>query len=128
MNRNRSRAIVWIALAAMMLRALLPDGWMPSGGGVAATMLTICTMDGPMRVALGDDGQPLKKQPAQHSSGSHEVCPFAMAQHFAAPITLAAVPAPGIAQPFLYGKIVSGTPGGRDLYTPQSLRGPPALV
>ncbi|MBS0273926.1 MAG: hypothetical protein JSR55_05885 [Proteobacteria bacterium] len=125
MNRNRSRAIVWIALAAMMLRALLPDGWMPSSGGTAAAMLTICTMDGPMRVALGDDGQPLKKQ---HNSGSRELCPFAMAQHFAAPVTLAAVPAPGIVQPFLYGKIASGTSGGRDLYTPQSLRGPPALT
>ena len=128
MNRNRSRAVVWIALAAMMLRALLPDGWMPSGGGAAAAMLTICTMNGPMRVALGDDGQPLKKQPAKHDGGGHEVCPFAAAQHFAAPIVLAAIPAPGIAHPFLYGKIASGISSGRDLYTPQSLRGPPALV
>jgi hypothetical protein len=128
MNRRHSRAIACIALAAMMLRALLPDGWMPASGGKAEAMLTICTMDGPVRVALGDDGQPLKKQPAKHNGGSHEMCPFAMAQHFAAPLALATVPAPGIVQPFLYGKIASGTSSGRDLYTPQSLRGPPALT
>ena len=127
MNR-RSRAIAVIALAAMMLRALLPDGWMPAGGNDAGTMLTICTMDGPVRMVLGDDGQLHKQQPADHNKGSHEVCPFAAAQHFAAPISLASLAAPSAAAPVLYGKAATEISGARDFYSPQSLRGPPALA
>jgi hypothetical protein len=128
MNRNRSRTIAVIALAAMVLRALLPDGWMPASSASAGTLLTICTMDGSVQMALGDDGQPHKQQPANHNSGSHEVCPFAAAQHFAAPISLASLTAPSIAAPILYGNTATETSGARDFYSPQSLRGPPALA
>jgi hypothetical protein len=128
MNRNRSRAIAVIALAAMMLRALLPDGWMPASSAGAETLLTICTMNGPVRVALGEDGQPQKQQPAKHNSGSHEICPFAAAQHFAAPISLASVAIPSVAAPALYGEAAAKISGARDLYSPQSPRGPPSLV
>lgn len=127
MNRNRSRAIAIIALAAMMLRALLPDGWMPASSASAGTLLTICTMNGPVRIALGDDGQP-QKPPAKHDSRSHETCPFAAAQHFAGPISLASVAAPSAAAPVLYGEAGTAITGARDLYSPQSLRGPPALA
>lgn len=126
MNRNRSRAIAVIALTAMMLRALLPDGWMPAGGTSAGTLLTICTMNGPVRMALGADGQP-QKQPAKHDSRSHEICPFAAAQHFAAPISLASLTAPHVAAPVLYGSAATEISHARDVYSPQSLRGPPAF-
>jgi hypothetical protein len=128
MNRNRSRAIAVIALAAMMLRALLPDGWMPTSSANAGAVLTICTMDGPARVVLGDDGQPHKQQPAGHNSGGREVCPFAAAQHFAAPVNLASLTAPSVAAPVLYGKAATEISGARDLYAPQAPRGPPHLA
>lgn len=126
MNRNRSRAIAVIALAAMMLRALLPDGWMPASSASAGTLLTICTMNGPVRVALGEDGQP-QKQPAKHDGRSHETCPFAAAQHFAAPVGLPSVTAPSLVALFLHENAADAVLKVSDLYTPQSPRGPPAL-
>jgi hypothetical protein len=128
MNRNRRRILACLALAAMMLRALLPDGWMPAATGGAGTVLTICTMDGPVRVALGDDGQPLKKQPAQHNGGSHEICPFAAAPHFATPIHLVAATTPSAAYFSALLPIAAGTPPGRDTHSPQSPRGPPGFA
>ncbi|HEY7979728.1 MAG TPA: DUF2946 family protein [Rhizomicrobium sp.] len=125
MNRNRSRAVAVIALAAMTLRALLPDGWMPANSASAGSLLTICTMNGPVRVAMGD-GQP-QKQPAKHDSRSHETCPFAAAQHFAASVGLPSVAAPSLTTLSLYENVADADFRARDLYAPQSPRGPPAF-
>lgn len=126
MNRSRSRVLAVIALAAMMLRALLPDGWMPASSASAGTLLTICTMNGPVRVAVGEDGQP-QKQPAKHDSRSHETCPFAAAQHFAAPVSVPSVALPSLAFLSPYANVADTAFGARDLYAPQSPRGPPAF-
>jgi hypothetical protein len=126
MKRRRSHAIVCLALAALMLRALLPEGWMPSSGDGA--VLTICTMDGPVRMAVDDHGQPLKKQPAGHDSASQGVCPFAAAQHFATSGGALTVMAPPVAFLVPFRPAVFVTPHRRAPYTPQSLRGPPAFA
>ena len=74
---HRSAAIS-LALCAMVLRALLPDGWMPSAG--AGSPLVICTADGTHR-----DG---KTTPAQDRS--HAPCAFAAAAPLSPPATLSA--------------------------------------
>ena len=83
-------AAVSLALCAMLLRALLPDGWMPAA--TAGTPFVICSVDG---VRSGG------KQPADPArESSHAPCAFAAAAHLAPPVFApVALPAPSNAQP-----------------------------
>jgi hypothetical protein len=83
MKRNFSLVAVHIALAAMLLRALTPAGWMPSAEA-AGSPITICTMSGPVQLVVGPDGQPIKKQ-NQDDARHRDLCPFATAPHMAQP-------------------------------------------
>jgi hypothetical protein len=124
MIRSIRFAAVHLALAAMVLRALLPAGWMP--GASAGTPLVVCTMNGPELLALGADGKPLKHQPAD--ARHHEMCPFAAAAALAAPSAAA--------EPALPGHAVRGAQDiartyvftGAGSYAPQSPRAPPAFA
>ena len=69
-------AAVGLALAAMLLRALLPDGWMPVAG---PSPFTICSVD-----AGHHDG----KSPADQEH-SHAPCSFAAAAPLAPPVMAA---------------------------------------
>jgi len=109
-------AIRHLALAALILRALLPAGWMPDAQGG----LTICS------ATLGvihHDGAP------GHSDGKHaqEECPFA-----AAPQLASAPQLPQLALPARHAfaaatdRIYAGEVWAR--FTPQSPRAPPAIA
>jgi hypothetical protein len=128
MTRRIRLAGVHIALAAMLLRALLPAGWMPNSAPSAGAPFVICAMDGAAHLASGSDGQPLKHQPDQNNDRSHEMCPFAAAPHLATPSKLSVLPRPSLAPSTvpntLYGDRTEDV--GRD--TPQSPRGPPTFV
>lgn len=76
---HRSAAIS-LALCAMVLRALLPDGWMPSAG--AGSPLVICAADGTHPGGKAPAG------PAQERS--HAPCAFAAAAPLSPPAMLAA--------------------------------------
>lgn len=82
-------AIRHVALAALILRAMLPTGWMPD----ARAGLTICSLDSGISSShLGTvhhDGTP-----SDHGKTSHEECPFAAAAHFAPPPQNAALALP----------------------------------
>jgi hypothetical protein len=67
------RGLKQLALIAMIVRALMPVGWMPSAG--VDTPFVVCTMNGPVQQAPDRD-----KLPAGH----HDICPFAAAPHLAA--------------------------------------------
>jgi len=83
MSATFARPAFALALAAMLLRALLPAGWMPSTG-LTPALITICTMDGPQRVAPPDSGKPA---PDQHTHDrANAPCAFAAAAPFA-PLT-----------------------------------------
>jgi hypothetical protein len=73
-----------LALAAMLMRGLLPAGWMPNPDGAAGSPIIICTMGGPQHVhpthAPRDD--------------SGKVCPFAVMAHLAAAASPAALALP----------------------------------
>jgi len=94
MNRSFRLATVHIALAAMMLRALMPAGWMPNSEASAGVPITICTMDGQVHLTLGPDGQPFKKQQNQDDTRHHDLCPFAAAPQMAQPATSASLALP----------------------------------
>lgn len=105
-----------LAIIALIARALLPAGWMPSAEG-----LTICSA-GTLGV-IHHDGAP------GHSDGktSQQECPFAAAPH------LAAAPAvPQLALPALHhfaaliDRAYAATVSAH--FTPQSPRAPPSIV
>ena len=110
-------AIRHLALAALILRALLPTGWMPD----AQSGLTICSVN-TLGVIHHDDAP-------GHSDGktSQEECPFAAAPHFAATpdapkLGLPAFHAFTAATDRAYAVAVSAH------FTPQAPRGPPSIV
>ena len=128
MFRTFRLAGIHLALAALMLRALMPDGWMPNTALAGGMPIALCTIDGPVNLVVGLDGKPAPQDPA-HNDGRHvDVCPFAAAPHFAT-VTPSVVPdlpfaeashTPRLAQPGIFG--------GVRRHTPQSPRAPPSFV
>ncbi len=122
MTRARLAAI-HLAIAAMLLRALLPVGWMPDATGTTA--FAICTMD-----ASGHHAQqqlPGKPDPADGQHG-HDECPFAAAHHVAAPSVAGRLAAPsfvGHVADFSHPMTDSGRVAE---YGPHSPRAPPHLA
>jgi hypothetical protein len=83
MTRTLKLAGVQIALVAMLLRALLPVGWMPDTAANSGSPFIICTVNGPIHAAhLPDTG---KHQPGHDDSRQNDACPFAASIHFATP-------------------------------------------
>ncbi|HWU54490.1 MAG TPA: DUF2946 family protein [Rhizomicrobium sp.] len=106
-----------LAFVALVMRALLPAGWMPAADG-----LTICSVD---TVQQGDHG----KAPAPKNSqdAHHDICPFAAAPHLAAvpdlpQMTLPVFHAFAAATDRAYAAAVMAH------FTPQSPRAPPSIV
>jgi hypothetical protein len=116
MYRSTRTAAVSLALVAMLLRALLPAGWMPSSASGQA--LVICTLQGPVRI----DPTPHKPAAPQH----HNVtCPFAAAPQLAGP-QADIIPLPptlriGASDVF----VIAATPSERARYSPNAPRAPP---
>jgi len=127
MMRNLRFAAIYVALAAMMLRALLPAGWMP-GTFASGSALVVCTMSGPVDLVLGADGKPLKHHSSEGDARHHEMCPFAGAPHLASPSAIAgaALPSYAIAAAFEVSRVVFAARATR--YSPQSPRAPPHLA
>jgi len=104
-----------LALAALILRALLPSGWMPD----AQAGLIICSAQ--TLGVIHHDGAP------DHGKTSQEECPFAAASH------LAPTPdAPKLVLPAFHAfaaqidRAYAITVSAR--FTPQSPRAPPSIV
>lgn len=69
----------------MLLRAVLPAGWMPNLAGTGGAPLVICSVDGPLHLPSHD--------PA-HGEHDDHMCPFAAVAHLAPPQLSVAVPQP----------------------------------
>ena len=79
LRRLRSAA-VYLALVALVMRALVPVGWMPSPAAPANLALIPCPMMDGMAAAMPGETEP--QHPAKHQLPvSHEgsICPFATA-------------------------------------------------
>jgi hypothetical protein len=126
MIRASRFAAIHLALAAMVLRALLPAGWMP--GASAGTPLVVCTMNGPEQIMLGADGKPLKHQPSKDDVRHHDMCPFAAAASLATPSAPATPALPGYAV-LIPQRLANGyLAASAQRHTPQSPRAPPAFA
>jgi len=101
MLRTFRLAAVQLALAAMVLRALLPMGWMPNPEGYGQ-----------------DHGQ----------QQNNEQCPFAAAPHAAAPVTVAEVAPPSVLSRFVVHEAAPQAVHGAGHHQPQSPRAPPEIV
>jgi hypothetical protein len=113
------RAALHFALVAMLLRALLPAGWMPGQAANGQSLLVICSVTAPADRAHQDQHQ------APAGQHAHEECPFAAAPHVAPPALAAAFTHPATFARF------ANPPASRDAvlataaYQPQSPRAPP---
>ncbi len=110
-----------LALAALILRALLPAGWMPD----AQAGLVICAT-GTLGI-IHHDGAPGDLSGRADGQVAHEECPFAAAAQLAA-----APDAPRLTLPVFHAfaasidRAYASAVAAR--FTPQSPRAPPRLV
>jgi hypothetical protein len=116
------RALVHVALAAMILRALLPAGWMPNPKGPAESAFVICTMDGPV---ISTDG---KAQPGKDDPRAHESCPFVAGAQLAPPMDFIALAAPQLSRAAAPRNLAAGLAARRSAFLPPASRAPPSLT
>jgi len=128
-TRTLKRLGLHLALAAMVLRALLPAGWMPNPAASLTVPLVICTMNGPVRTLVTLAEKPLDPHAPRHDDGRQpSVCPFAAAVQLAVP-TSAATLVPSQATAMLAARPLA--PRAARLLTRYSLpspRAPPAAA
>jgi hypothetical protein len=111
-------------LAALLLRAGAPPGWMPNPQGALGAPLVICTGDGSHLVQIDGHGQPARPQSAQR----HDLCAFAGHQAAPAP-EIALVSGPATFVGLLPAQVAARASAASVLRRrEQSPRAPPTLV
>ncbi|HUO89038.1 MAG TPA: hypothetical protein VMU08_07680 [Rhizomicrobium sp.] len=120
MNRATFRSIaVSLALCAMVLRALLPDGWMPAANAAeAGTPFVICSVDGAHH----------GKAPGDTQQRTHAPCAFAAAAPLSPPSTGAVVVRALGVVTFVARSVEAALPARTSGYRPNAARAPPASV
>jgi hypothetical protein len=139
------RAAVVLALAAMMLRGLMPAGWMPNPAGASESLFVICDMDQDMP-GMGMAGMDMSHmdmpgmskmdmsdmdhgQPGKHSMDSHQqACPFGAAPHVATSSHVVAFLPPSEIAAFAPHRSHERVAADTASYTPQSPRAPPTSL
>jgi len=147
------RAAVVLALAAMMLRGLMPAGWMPNPAGAGESLFVICDMDQDMP-GMGMPGMNMAGMDMSHmdmsamskmdmpgmdhgSSGKHsqhsmdghqQACPFGAAPHVATGSNVLAFLLPSQIAGFAAHHSQERAAADIARYTPQSPRAPPIAV
>ncbi len=116
MYRMTRTAAVSLALVAMLLRAFLPAGWMPSAA--AGQTLVICTLQGPVRIDLPSH----KPAVLQHHA---QTCPFAVAPQLAGPLAEVALLPPAFRIGATEGIVIATAPSGDKQHSSSSPRAPP---
>ncbi len=123
--RRFRHAAVHLALIAMVLRALLPAGWMPNLTGTGDGALVICTMDGPVQSVAKDHGP---GKPTPDDGRQHEACPFAAAPHVATSSTVAVLRLPVVSDSIAQYEASQQPIVEPARYAPQAPRAPPSLA
>lgn len=127
MTRNVRIAAVHIALVAMLLRALLPTGWMPNNTGGPAPLI-VCTGAGLVAITFDKNGTPLKQTPIKSDATHRGICPFGVVAHLAPPNADIAFVPPlraimPVQAPQLYRAVF-----GETRHAPQAARAPPVTA
>jgi hypothetical protein len=120
--REFRHALLHLALAAMILRAFLPAGWMPNLQEGGQTALVICTMDGAVVDMSG------KALPGKDDPRAHESCPFAAAAQPAPVNDFIALAAPELSQSAAPRHLALGVPARLASYLQPASRAPPSLI
>lgn len=134
LTRKLRLAATTAAVAAMLLRALLPEGWMPGTTSSGMPELVICTMDQPVQAAvmampmMGQDGKMNMPSPGHGDNGHRESCPFAASPHVAAPASLPVLAEASITSVRFEGPDDFSSIKSARHYTPQEPRAPPSLA
>jgi hypothetical protein len=137
------RAAVLVAILAMMVRGLIPAGWMPNPDGMGRTAFILCDMDDlgltaadlshtSMAHMAGMDMSHMdmsKGGAHKHADDGHQQpCPFSAAPHVATPSAPAMLSLPSLAVQFAHPLRQPRLAAGVASYTPQSPRAPPHLA
>jgi len=119
---------VRLALVALLVRALIPIGWMPNPHGLeAGSPIILCTMYGPVPAVIGDDGKPAR--PAMPGKAPHsEFCLLGVASAHGVPVASLSLPSPDRTQVAIAVTTRAQSITVSLRHRPQSQRGPPALV
>lgn len=121
----------WLMLlvAALLVRGLAPEGWMPVANAAGGIEIALCNGTGPGDVmVLTHDGQLHHKAPTNGQGGDHP-CAFAGVGIADAPPLLPAVVAPVRADAAASGLAAAAITPGRGLAAPPPpATGPPALA
>jgi len=117
MSRTANRSIALsLALCAMVLRALLPDGWMPAAN---AAQFVICSVDGAHHGG---------KAPGDAQQRTHAPCAFGAAAPLSPPAT-GEVPFRASGAVTVPARSVDAAlPVGSSAHRPNAARAPPAPV
>lgn len=78
-NLQNRKMAVHIVLAAMLLRAIIPAGWMPNPSGTGQTPFIVCSLGG-LQIVTPQSGDTDKQ--SSHDA-PRNICPFAAAAHLA---------------------------------------------
>lgn len=140
MSRLCQKAAITLAILAMVLRGLLPAGWMPNPDGMSQTALIICDMDDPAGMApmamshmsqMDMSGMDMSAKGTTHKhadDGHPQPCPFAAAPHVATSSAVAEMPLPMLAAAIAHPAHHDKDRDALSHYAPQSPRGPPILA
>jgi hypothetical protein len=136
MKTRFHHAAVAFALAAMVLRALLPMGWMPNPDGFAQSLLVICLMDMPSGMDMShamDMSKSMDMDMQGHGQDhgqqqNNEQCPFAAAPHVAAAVTVAELAPSSTLSRFVVHEAPDEVAAATAHYQPQSPRAPPEIA
>jgi len=120
--RGLRHTLVHIALAALILRAFLPTGWMPNPQGPADSAFVICTMEGPVQATDG------KALPGKDDPRAHEACPFAAAASLAPPVDFIRLAAPELSRSPAPRALAAGLNARAMPFARPSSRAPPTLI
>ena len=104
-----------LLLAALLLRALMPLGWMPGSAQLGQSAWIICTADG--QIQHGTPGKDNSRQ-------QHQLCAFAAAHVMASPGGYSFA-APRLQAAALKTRATPAIIRVADVFTPQSPRAPP---
>ena len=115
------RAIVHLALIALILRGFLPAGWMPNPVDPGQSAFVICTMDGPVTATDG------KTLPGKDDPRAHETCPFAHAAQPAQSGDFIAVAAPELSSTAAPRLLDRGLEARRASFFQPASRAPPSF-
>ena len=120
--RGFRHAAIHLALAAMILRAFLPAGWMPNLQGDGQSALVICTMDGAVMESAN------KALPSKNDPRAHESCPFAAAAQLAPSNDFVALAAPELSASAAPRTLSGGLSAQNAPYIKPASRAPPSLI